>query len=285
MVMKEKITLTGLIGEHLEKSISPFIHQCLIEYYDLNYLYLPFSITSNELNIALKAIKAFKIKGVNITIPFKEQSLKFMDGIDQAVVKIGALNTVVFKDNKLYGYNTDWFGFLKPLQNKLNFSFTGKKLLILGAGGAARAVIYAALNDHCSEISIFNRNYERASKLKKNFQDLYPGCKIEIFSYSKHDLQREIKDTDLLVNTTPLGSWYYPNINPVPDLINFPSKTIIYDLIYYPEKTPLLNKAEESGNLFLNGKPMLVYQAVESFYLWTGIKPDQKLITKILDKI
>ncbi|GAB4111978.1 MAG: shikimate dehydrogenase [Candidatus Caldatribacteriota bacterium] len=285
MVMKEKITLTGLLGENLEKSISPFIHQCLIDYYALNYLYLTFPISSNELSIALKAIKAFKIKGMNITIPFKELSLKFMDEIDQVVAKIGALNTIVLKDNKLYGYNTDWLGFLKPLQDKLNFSFAGKKLLILGAGGAARAVIYAALNNHCSEISIFNRNYERAEKMKKNFQDLYSGGKIKIFSYSNSDLQREIKDTDLLVNTTPLGSWYYPNINPIPNLIDFPSKTIIYDLIYYPDKTPLLNKAEESGNLFLNGKPMLVYQAVESFYLWTGIKPDQKLITKILDKV
>lgn len=283
--MNNKISLTGLLGEHIENSISPFIHQSLIRYYKAKYIYLLFPISSNELKEAFRAMKVLKIRGMNITIPFKEQSLKFIDRIDQSVAKIGALNTIVQEDDIVYGYNTDWIGFQKPLQDKLGFSFANKKVIILGAGGSARAVIYALLHSGCTEISVFNRSYDHAYEIKRNFQNLYPHCQIEIFLYSDRDLQNEIDSADLLVNTTPLGSWYYPNLNPLPDSIKFPSKTIIYDLIYYPEKTPLLKKAEKNGNVFFNGKPMLVYQAAESFSLWTGIQPDQNIISEILDNI
>lgn len=283
--MDDKIILTGLIGEHIEHSFSPFIQQCFINYYEVKYIYLPFPITSNELNDALQAIKVLKMRGVNITIPFKERSLQFMDKTDQSVAQIGALNTVVREGNELCAYNTDWIGFQKTLQEKINFDFTGKKAVILGAGGSARAIVYALLVNRSSEISIFNRSYDRALEIKKNFQALYPHCKINIFSYLDHNLKTEVESTDLLINTTPLGSWYYPDRSPIPNFITFPSKAIIYDLVYYPDKTPLLKKAEQNGNFFFNGKPMLVYQAAESFYLWTGIKPDQNIINQILNKI
>ncbi len=283
--MNDKIILTGLLGEHIEHSLSPFIHQCFINYYALKYIYLPFSITSRELNDVLKAIKILKMRGVNVTIPFKEQALPFMDKIDLSVAQIGALNTIVREDDKLCAYNTDWIGFQKTLQEKINFHFSDKKAIILGAGGSARAVLYALLINGCSKISIFNRSYEHAQKIMKDFQNLYPHCQLNIFNYTDGNLQKEIDSSDLLINTTPLGSWYYPDSCPLPNFITLPSKIIIYDLIYYPDKTPLLKKAEQNGNLSFNGKPMLVYQAAESFYLWTGIKPDQNIIVQILDKI
>lgn len=283
--MADNIELVGLLGEHIENSISPLIHQSFIRYYSAKYVYLPFQITGNELKDALRAVKVLKMRGLNITNPFKVQSIKFMNKIDQSAARIGAINTVVQENNKLCGHNTDWFGFQKPLQDELEFSFVDKKIIVLGAGGAARAVVYALLNGGCAKICIFNRSNSRALEIKKNFQGLYPHCQIEVFLPLKKELQKEIEGADLLVNTTPLGSWYYPDICPLPEFVKFPSSTIIYDLIYYPEKTTLLKKAENNGNVFLNGSPMLVYQAAKSFYLWTGIEPDQNIIAEILDKI
>lgn len=283
--MNKNISILGLLGEHIEESISPHIQQYFIDYYKLKYIYLPFQIATDELEDAVKAIKVMGIKGMNVTNPFKERVIRFMDKIDLSVTKIGALNTIVCEKGKLYGYNTDWFGFQKPLKDELDFCFNEKKVIVLGAGGAARAVIFSLVNGGCSKISIFNRSYSNAHKIKKDFTESYPHCQIEIFSPVRKYLQEEIDTSHLIINTTPLGSWYYPDISPLPDYIKFPSEIIFYDLIYYPDKTPMLKKAEKNGNLFLNGKAMLVYQAARSFCLWTGIEVEQSVVDKILRKI
>lgn len=280
--MENKLSIIGLLGEHIDKSISPFIQQYFIRHYGLNYVYLPFQITVDRLEDALRGIRALKLRGVNITNPFKEKSLKFMDNIEDAVSKIGALNTVVFEEGKLCGYNTDWFGFQKSLQAGSGFSLEGKKAMVLGAGGAAKAVIYTLSTDGCSKITIVNRDYSRALKIKKIFENL--NIEIKTLSYCDKDIQGEIEKADLLVNTTPLGSWYYSELSPIPDTINFHPDTLVYDLIYYPAITPLLKKAEQNGNRIVNGRTMLVYQAAESFHLWTGIKPEQKVVDRLLQK-
>lgn len=283
--MNSGIKITGLLGEHIEKSISPLIQNFFIDYYGLKYIYMPFQISNTELVDAIKAIRVLKIKGMNITNPFKEKAVSLMDEVDESVIKIGALNTIFNKNDRLFGYNTDWFGFQKPLKDYLDFDFREKKIFVLGAGGAARAIIYALINGGCSEISIFNRSYDHAEKLKKDFINFFPQCQIKILSFQDKYLQEIINSSDLIVNTTPLGSWYHPDINPLPHFIEYPSRAIFYDLIYSPDKTPFLEKAEENGNAFLNGKKMLVYQAAKSFFLWTGIEPDELIIDKILKSI
>jgi len=283
--MKIKNSIIGLLGEHIENSLSPFIHQHFIRYYSLNYYYFPFQILAHDLKTAIMGIKALGIKGLNVTIPFKESSIEFMDFIDSSATKIGAINTIVGHNNQLHGYNTDWIGFKLPLVKDSGIELANKKAVVLGAGGTARAVIFALGEEGCSKISIFNRTYLHALEIKRNFEEFFSHCPIKIFSYHDQAIQKEINDADLLVNTTPLGSWYYPDQNPLPEQIKFSSRLIVYDLIYCPDRTPLLKKAGNNGNIVLNGKPMLVYQAAESFYLWTGIQPDREIITRILDEI
>lgn len=280
------MTLTlGVMGEHIENSLSPFIHMNFIRYYSLNYLYLPFQIKSGHLEKAIKGAIVLGIQGLNITIPFKEKAMVYMDEIDSVARGIGAINTIVIKKEKLYGYNTDRNGFVIPLKAEMNIHLNMKRVVVLGAGGAARAVIFSLAGEGCSAISVFNRNEERASRITKQYKDIFPQCKIKSFPYQGRALLREIKNADLLVNTTPLGSWYYPGQNPLMEKVEIPSKVIVYDLIYYPDRTPLLYHAERNGNRILNGLPMLVYQAAESFYLWTGIYPDQEIIGQTLRQL
>ena len=275
----------GLLGEHLENSLSPLIHRNFISHYRFNYCYLSFQIKTENLQKAIFGAKVLGIHGLNITLPFKEKVMDFMDNIDPAAEAIGAINTIVRKKEKHYGYNTDWNGFREPLRKKMKITLIDKKAVILGAGGAARSVIFALAEEGCRTISIFNRSKDRALSVERNFKNHFPQCEIRTFPFRKKDLQGEIDNADLLINTTPLGSWYYPGETPLPEGIELSIKTIVYDLIYYPDKTPLLRWAEMNGNRILNGKEMLVYQAAESFHLWTGLYPDQGIITKILSKI
>jgi shikimate dehydrogenase len=275
----------GLLGEHIENSFSPLIHKNFIRYYSLNYSYLLFQLKSNNLKRAIIGLKALGIRGVNITLPFKEKAMEWMDSVDPAAKNIGAINTILNKNEKLYGYNTDWNGFIIPLRGEMKIISSRKKAVILGAGGASRAVIFALADEKYSVISIFNRNKERASEIKNQYKSIFPDSEIRIFSFQVENLQKEINQADLLVNTTPLGSWYYPDQNPLPGEIMIPSRMIVYDLIYHPEKTPLLALADMYGCRILNGMPMLVYQAAESFYLWTGIYPDQEIIDQTLRQV
>ncbi len=279
------IMALGLVGEHIEKSLSPFIHMNFIRHYSLNYTYIPFQVKNNNLKKAIIGAKVLGIQGLNVTIPFKEKAMELMDDVDPAAREIGAINTIVSKNEQLYGYNTDWNGFKIPLKKAMNVKINGEKAVILGAGGAARAVIFALAGEGCSVISIFNRTQERASRIKTKYRSIYPDCEIRNFSFQANNLQEEISKADLLINATPLGSWYYPGQKPLPNDIKLPSGIIVYDLIYHPDKTPLLHQAEMNGNRILNGLPMLIYQAAESFYLWTGIYPDQEIIFQTLRQI
>lgn len=283
--MEFNSSIIGLLGEHIENSLSPLIHQHFIRYYSLNYCYFPFQITSDNLKAAIMGLRALGIQGLNITISFKERSIEFMDYIDSSARKIGAINTVVQRGKKLYGYNTDWTGFKAPLLKNSGFDLINKRAVVLGAGGAARAVVFALGEEGCSRISIFNRTLQHALEVKKNFKVFFPFCTIEAFSYQDKNLQKEIDNADVIINATPLGSWYYPDRSPLPEHIKLPSRLIVYDLIYDPDRTPLLKMAEMNGNRVINGKAMLVYQAAESFYLWTDIHPEQEIITQILEEM
>jgi len=277
--------ILGLLGEHIENSLSPLIHMNFIRYYSLNYSYLPFQIKSDNLEKAIIGAKALGIKGLNVTIPFKEEAMRLMDEVAPVARDIGAINTIVYQNEKLSGYNTDCNGFKIPLKEGLSINLNGKRSVVLGAGGAARAVIFALADEGCSVISMFNRTQERAMEIKRKYGKNFPRCEIRSLPFHTKNLQKEILETDLLINATPLGSWYYPGQDPLPEGINLPPDIIIYDLIYCPDKTPLLQRAEMNGNKILNGLQMLVYQAAESFYLWTGIYPERKIINQIIRKI
>jgi len=255
-----KTKIIGIIGRSIENSLSPLIHNQIILKYSVNFYYLPFQTTETNLGKAIQGIKALNIRGVNITFPYKEKVIKFLDEVEESARRIGAVNTIVNNKGILTGYNTDVIGFKKSLQEDGKFAIKGEKAVILGAGGVARAVVYA-------------------------LSPFFPGSNINIFPLEEERLKDKIEEAHLLVNATSLGMPPKIDNTPLPDEKLFHPNLLVYDLIYYPAKTLFLRQAEKAGAKIINGLPMLVYQGIESFYLWTGLKPESKEILETIQRI
>ena len=277
-----KTKIIGIIGKDIENSLSPLIHNQIILKHSLNFCYLPFQVEETNLGKAIQGIKALNIKGVNITFPYKEKVIKFLDKVEESAHKIGAVNTIVNNKGILIGYNTDIIGFKRSLQEDEEFVIKKKKAVIFGAGGAARGVIYALLEEGIEEICIFNRTLEKAKKIKQDFSSFFPESSIYVFLLEEENLKNKIERAHLIVNTTSLGMPSKIDNTPLSDEKLFHSDLLVYDLIYHPAKTLFLRQAERAGAKIINGLPMLVYQGIESFYLWTGLKPEGKEVLKII---
>ena len=280
-----KTKIIGLIGEDIENSLSPLFHNQIILKHSLNFCYLPFQVAENELGEAIQGVRALNVRGVNITFPYKEKVIEFLDEVEESARRIGAVNTIVNNKGNLKGYNTDVIGFKKSLQDKGKFVIKEKNAVILGAGGAARGVIYTLLEEGIEEISIFNRTLAKAEKIKQDFSPFFPRSGINIFSFEQDNIKDKIKEANLLVNATSIGMASRVSSNPLPDEKLFHPNLLVYDLIYHPAKTLFLKQAERAGAKIINGVPMLVYQGIESLYLWTGFKPERKEVLGIIRQI
>lgn len=280
-----KTKIIGVIGKNIKNSLSPLFHNQIILKYSLNFCYLPFQVAETDLGKAIQGIKALNIRGVNITFPYKEKAIEFLDKVEKSARRIGAVNTIVNNKGFLTGYNTDVIGFKKSLQEDGEFVIKEKKAVILGAGGAARAVVYALLEEKIEEICIFNRTLEKAKKIKQNLSSFFPKSRISVFPLEGEDLKDKIEKAHLLVNATSLGMPPRVDITPLPDEKLFHPNLLVYDLIYHPARTLFLRQAERAGAKIINGLPMLVYQGIESFYLWTGFKPEGEEVSEIVRQI
>lgn len=280
-----KTKIIGVIGKNIKNSLSPLFHNQIILKYSLNFCYLPFQVAETDLGKAIQGIKALNIRGVNITFPYKEKAIEFLDKVEKSARRIGAVNTIVNNKGFLTGYNTDVIGFKKSLQEDGEFVIKEKKAVILGAGGAARAVVYALLEEKIEEICIFNRTLEKAKKIKQNLSSFFPKSRISVFPLEGEDLKDKIEKAHLLVNATSLGMPPRVDITPLPDEKLFHPNLLVYDLIYHPDRTLFLRQAERAGAKIINGLPMLVYQGIESFYLWTGLKPEGEEVLEIVRQI
>ncbi len=280
-----KTKIIGIIGKNIKNSLSPLFHNQIILKYSLNFCYLPFQVAETDLGKAIQGIKALNIRGVNITFPHKEKAIEFLDKVEKSARRIGAVNTIVNNKGFFTGYNTDVIGFKKSLQEDGKFVIKEKKAVILGAGGAARAVVYALLEEAIEEICIFNRTLEKAKKIKQNLSPFFPKSRISVFSLEGEDLKDKIEKAHLLVNATSLGMPPRVDNTPLPDEKLFHPNLLVYDLIYHPARTLFLRQAERAGAKIINGLPMLVYQGIESFYLWTGLKPEGKEVSEIVRQI
>jgi shikimate dehydrogenase len=205
--------------------------------------------------------------------------------VEESARRIGAVNTIVNNKGFLTGYNTDVIGFKKSLQEDGKFVIKGKKAVILGAGGAARAVVYALLEEEIEEICIFNRTLVKAKKIKQNLSSFFPKSRISVFLLEGENLKEKIEKAHLLVNATSLGMPPRVDNTPLPDEKLFHPNLLVYDLIYRPARTLFLRQAERAGAKIINGLPMLVYQGIESFYLWTGLKLERKEVLEIIKGI
>ena len=272
--MNNIITKTSVIGNPIQHSLSPIIHNYWIEQNKINTdKYKKIKIEVSNLHQEVKELMENGFTGLNVTIPFKEMVYDLCDEVSDTAKILKAINTITYKDKKIIGYNTDPDGFINSISSQIrDDNITGKNTLVIGAGGSARSIIYA-LNKMESNITVTNRTVEKVEIIS---QDLDIPIKIKDF-----ETISDISKFDLIVNTTSLGMEENKNLEII--FANAKSNLHVYDLIYNPYQTNLLKDAEVNGLTFQNGLAMLVYQAAESFNIWHGIYPkiDDELFSVI----
>ncbi|NVM38064.1 MAG: shikimate dehydrogenase [Candidatus Lokiarchaeota archaeon] len=269
-----------VIGYPIEHSMSPIMHNAAIRDLNLKYIYLAFNILPRNLNLAVDGIKTFDIKGINVTLPFKQKIMKYLDEVDPVAQEIGAVNTIKNEGGYLSSRNTDAEGAMKALLDA-GYKVSGKNVLLLGAGGAARTLAFMMAKDS-NKMVIANRTEKRAEQLANEIKRKF-GINIEGKNNSIRVLKEEAKKTDILVNTTPLGM--YPNIDKSPIPAEFLHKDLlVFDVVYNPLKTKLMKDANEKGCNTLGGLDMLVNQGALAFEWWTNRKPNIELMkNKIIE--
>ena len=259
--------LAAVVANPIKHSISPFIHNSAFEATNTNGVYLAWEIDATELAETVANIRRYKMYGINLSMPYKEQVIPYLDQLSEEACLIGAVNTVVNREGTLIGYNTDGKGFFKSLPS---FKISRKRMVLLGAGGAAKAILAQAILDGVSQIAVF----VRSSSMKKTRPYLEKiqnatGFIVDLFALEDvQDLQDSITKADLLVNATSVGM--DGSSQPIPTSIILPEKLLVADVIYQPFETPFLKWAKNQGNQSINGLGMLLYQAAEAFELWTG---------------
>ena len=259
--------LAAVVANPIKHSISPFIHNSAFEATNTNGVYLAWEVDATELAETVANIRRYQMFGINLSMPYKEQVIPYLDQLSEEACLIGAVNTVVNREGTLIGYNTDGKGFFKSLPS---FKISGKRMVLLGAGGAAKAILAQAILDGVSQISVFVRSssIEKTRPYLKKIQNA-TGFRVDLFALEDvQDLQDSITQADLLVNATSVGM--DGSSQPIPTSIVLPEKLLVADVIYQPFETPFLKWARKQGNQSINGLGMLLYQAAEAFQLWTG---------------
>ena len=259
--------MAAVIAKPIRHSISPFIHNQAYQLTATNAVYLAWEVEEDEVEPSLQQLRVLDMLGANISMPYKKKVLPFLDQVDGSAQLIGSVNTIVQKDGRLTGYNTDGRGFLKSLP--MNFSIDKKKLVLLGAGGAATAIVVEAIRQGVREIHLFVRP-ESLTKYQAIFSPLSEALSFSIVLHdlsSRDQLNATIEGANLLINATGLGM---DGVSlPVPKDFNFPKGCLVADLAYFPAKTPFLQLAEEQEVQTVNGLGMLFHQAGLAFELMT----------------
>lgn len=272
--------LFGIIGFPIAHSLSPAMHNAVFRHLALDSIYLAFEVPPHRLEHALHGIRGLGIRGINVTVPHKEAVVPFLDRISPQACFIGAVNTIVCKDEELIGYNTDGVGFSKALAGQIDFSLSAKTVLVLGSGGASRAVAAQAATDGVAQLILVNRTLARAQRLEHDLLEKFPGLKSLSLPLHEKTLAPVFPTVDLLVNATTQGLNPGETL-PLP-LSELPEHAVVFDLIYNPPSTALLREASRLGYRFLNGLWMLIYQGVASFEVWTGITPPIRVMEQAL---
>jgi shikimate dehydrogenase len=274
------VTYIGLIGYPLKHSVSPYFQQAALDYYGLDIRYEAWETTPAKLPGIVKNLKEPQNLGANVTVPYKQTVLPLLDGVDDLASSIGAVNTIVKKEDKLVGSNTDAYGFIEALDKERHFDPGGKNVVMLGAGGVARAVSFALLQRKIATLAITDGVFERASVLAEDLvghsgdassrsKDSEPS--VSAFEWQNLGSARTLAGCDLIVHCTTIGMKDSPQEGQSPLRLEvIPKDVLVYDVVYNPSLTPLLRLAQEAGADTLGGLPMLVYQGAASFKLWLG---------------
>jgi len=264
----------SIIGYPLKHSLSPGFQQAALDYCQLDIRYEVGETEAEDLPSEINRLRQPQNLGANVTVPYKEAVLHLVDEVDNLASLIGAVNTIVNRDGKLVGFNTDAPGFLRALRENANFKPADKRALILGAGGAARAISFALLWEKVSSLAIANRTLVRAEALVDSLAryavDRKMRTEVIALPWQGSKFREAIEHCQLIVNCTPLGMKYSSQEEQSPlSAALIPKGALVYDLVYNPSETPLLRMAREAGASVLSGLPMLVYQGADSFKIWT----------------
>ena len=268
-MITSKTSFLALIGNPVSHSLSPIMQNAAIQYLGLDLIYMAIPCKDEDLEIVVNSLKKMNCKGLNITIPFKQKVFNMCSEISPVAKKVKAINTLKLTDDKDWiGTNTDIDGFIYPLKN---LNLIKKSSLILGSGGAARSVIQGLIKLKLSKITIISRNKSSLNELITNFKN---DIEIEGLLSTNNEINNLIQETDLIINTTPVGMSNTINNDEMPfgknfwDSIN--SKTIVYDLIYNPSPTPFLKFCDKKGCMTIDGTQMLIAQGAKSLSFWTN---------------
>lgn len=283
MIINGLTKIVGLIGYPIDYTLSPIMHNVAFNELNLNFVYLPFRVKLENLHLATQGLVALNIVGANVTIPHKEEIIKYLHHLSQEADIIGAVNTICVHEGRLIGDNTDGKGFVTSLREEMNIDPAGKKVFILGAGGASRAIAVSLAKLGVKRITLTDKEMIKAERLSSNLRQHFPNIWFDKVGLKDKEFEEHIKDCDILINATPCGmhendpllikaDWLFKN-------------QIVYDLIYTPPQTSLLRLAKEKGCKIQNGISMLVHQGTLSFELWTGKKAPIEVMRKTIENM
>lgn len=275
-----KTQVLGVIGNPIEHTISPIIHNTLAKLLQMNLVYVPFKVEQNGLDKAIEGAKTLGIVGLNVTVPHKEKVIATLYDINPLAKQIGAVNTLKLTEKGYVGYNTDADGLFRSL-TKHAIRLRGSDIVIIGAGGAARAVAMLCASEKANKITIMNRTLVKAKELAHQVRQHYQ-TQVEVIGLQETE---GIDTFDVAIQTTPIGM--FPNIrdNPMTDDSFYEKFHTAVDLIYNPGKTAFLKKAEEKGIQILNGFEMLLYQGIKAYEIWHNVEISDNALEEVIGQI
>ena len=272
----------GLIGYPLSHSLSPRLHASALKAAGLEGNYQLYPVAPEDksgLARLAERMRLGELNGLNVTIPHKQSVMEFLDEMSPSARVIGAVNTLIWKNNRLVGENTDAPGFLSDLHRSVPAGFLAKKAIVLGSGGAARAVVYGLLHEGWDvSLAVRKADIDQASQLILSMEPIREDHSITSVLLEATNLKPCLDEVDLIVNTTPLGMFPEIENSPWPKGLLFPSSPVIYDLVYNPRETAFLSQTRRAGLRVFSGIGMLVEQAALSFEIWTGIRPPRDVL-------
>lgn len=277
-MMKEKPKLFGVVGHPIQHSLSPLMHNAVFKKLGLNYSYSAFDIEKNDLDIFLDRCREGNFLGLNVTIPYKISVIRYLDSLDEKAKLINAVNTIKFEDSMLLGHNTDGLGCVRALEEE-GERIKGKRILVLGAGGAARAIAFQCTLEG-AEIAISNRTMEKAMRLAKEIREKL-NRRILVVNFSESSIREIISTTDILINTTSVGMHPKVRRSPISPEVLDPELTVM-DIVYNPIETQLLKNAKRIGCKTIDGVGMFVHQGAESLKIWLDIKPPIDVMRRVV---
>ncbi len=276
-----KAKKVGLICWPVGHSLSPIMHNTVFEALDMDWVYLPLATRPGDLKAAIAGLKALSFEGCNISVPYKTEVIQYLDEVEDIAKKMNAVNTIKITDGRLIGTNTDGAGFIQNLTSE-GVMPDGYDILMIGAGGAARAALFGLSQFKINHITVMDNVESQATSLIYDLRTVFRPDQIE-FQFPTPDNFAKLRKhgLDLVINATPVGMSPDIDVSPWPDSVALPGGATFYDIVYNPQMTKFLSRASSEGNKVISGLGMLVYQGAICFDIWTGVFPPTDLMFKV----